>query len=115
MKDQQSQKLASMLLDYLRTTSQSVLPPNLVKDLKVAASHEDKSNSVVVTTAIEIDDSDKKMISAYISRKTSGEPKIEYKTNPDLIAGFTLRIGDELIDASVSRKLESLKEHLAKN
>ncbi len=115
MKDVQSQKLASMLLDYLRTTSQSVLPPNLVKDLKVAASHEDKSNNIVVTTAQPINDDDKKTIVSYINKRTSGEPKVEYKINPALIAGFTLRIGDELIDASVSHRLESLKEHLAKN
>lgn len=115
MKDLQAQKLASMLLDYLRSTSQGTLPPNLVKDLRVAASREDKSNSVVVTTAVAVDDKDKKILTAYINNKCAGEPKIEYKINRSLIAGFTLRIGDELIDASVSSKLVSLKEHLAAN
>ena len=113
MKDPQAQKLAGMLLDYLRSTSQATLPPNLVQDLRAAAGHDDKSNDIVVTTAAPLDLSDKKSLGGFISRKVAGEPKITYKINAALIAGFTLKIGDELIDTSVASKLQTLKDHLA--
>jgi F0F1-type ATP synthase delta subunit len=115
MKDLQAQKLASMLLDYLRSTSQGTLPPNLVKDLRVAAGHDDKSNNIVITSALPLDSSDKKQLSSFISKTVKGEHKLEYRLNPNLIAGFTLRIGDKLIDTSVVSKLRALREHLATN
>ncbi len=115
MKDPQAQKLASMLLDYLRSTSQGTLPPNLVKDLRLAAGQDDKQNSVVITSALPLDESDKKKLVAYVKTVVADLPKIEYKLNPGLIAGFTLRIGDELIDTSVASKLAALKQHLAIN
>jgi F-type H+-transporting ATPase subunit delta len=109
----QAQKLASLLLDYLRTTNQGSLPPDLIKNLRTAASQEDESNTVVVTSAIALDASDKKMISTFVKKTLNEDRKIEYKIDTSLLAGFTLRMGDELIDTSLKTKLSMLKDHLS--
>lgn len=108
----QAQKLASLLLDYLRSTNQTMLPPDLVKDLRSAASHEDESNTVIVTSVEELDAADKKAVQAFVLKKVNEERRIVYKLDSSLVAGFTLKIGDELIDASLKSKLTTLKDHL---
>ena len=44
-------------------------------------------------------------------KKQSGALEVEYsgRVNPDLIGGYRLRIGDELIDASIRLQLQKLK------
>jgi len=44
-------------------------------------------------------------------KKQSGALKVEYsgRVNPDLIGGYRLRIGDELIDASIRSQLQQLE------
>jgi len=48
-------------------------------------------------------------------KKQSGALKVEYsgQLNPDLIGGYRLRIGDELIDASIRSQLRQLEALLA--
>jgi F-type H+-transporting ATPase subunit delta len=41
------------------------------------------------------------------------EIKVAVKTNPDLIGGYRLRVGDEVIDASIKRQLQIMAETLA--
>lgn len=107
-----AQKLASLLLDYLRSTNQTLLPPNLVRDLHQTASREDEANTVYVTSAVSLNPAEREIIKAYVKRKTGELRKIDYSLDKSLIAGFTLRIGDELLDASLSSKLAALKDHL---
>ena len=109
---QQAQKLASLLLEYLRTTNQSTLPPHLVRDLQVAASQEDESNTIMVTSALELDSSDKAAVKSFVEKRVGKGRKISYNLDTNLIAGFTIKIGDELVDASVATKLALLKDHL---
>jgi len=113
--DLQAQKLASLLLDYLRATNQAALPPDLIKDLKIAASKESDSNAVVVTSAQALDPSDKKAIAAFVKSKLKEDKRIDYKLDKALIAGFTLKMGDDLVDASLRTKLVNLKDHLSFN
>ena len=50
---------------------------------------------------------------AIIKRTGAREVEIAAKPNPDLIGGFRLRIGDEIVDASVRARIRQLQAHLA--
>ena len=44
-----------------------------------------------------------------LEEKFGGEVLIESRVNPDLIGGFTLEVGDYLLDASVRRQIETIR------
>ncbi len=65
---------------------------------------------VKVTTAIDPGDEEKKKIAQDISRLTGKDPAvIEYRVDPEIIAGIVIRIGDRIIDGSARNRLTALK------
>jgi len=42
--------------------------------------------------------------------RLAGAPKITVREDPDLIAGWTIRIGDRLFDASIAGELEAFRD-----
>src|ERR1017187_209804 len=65
-----------------------------------------------VSTAMPISDSIKEEITAYLKNQTHKTIELQTSIKPELVGGFVLRYEDKLIDASVSSKLKSLKQHL---
>lgn len=68
---------------------------------------------VVVQSATELTDGDKKSIQAYVQQKT-GAKSVELNTeiNPSIIGGLVIKFGDNLLDTSISAKLRKLKKEL---
>ena len=50
-----------------------------------------------------------KRIRAMLENQLGGEILIESAVDPDLIGGFTLEVGDYLMDASVRRQIETIR------
>ena len=48
-------------------------------------------------------------IRAMLEKQLGGEILIESSVDPDLIGGFTLEVGDYLLDASVRRQIETIR------
>ena len=75
---------------------------------------EQKNNSegkikATVKTAIEIGDSEKNKITEKINTFTGMNSIPEFTTQKDLIGGFTIQVKDIVIDASIKRQLENLR------
>lgn len=62
-----------------------------------------------ITTVHPLSDAIRKDISAIVKKITNSDVVLTEKTNPDLIGGFVLKIGDKQIDDSVSGKLKELR------
>ncbi|UXX80142.1 ATP synthase F1 subunit delta [Reichenbachiella carrageenanivorans] len=62
-----------------------------------------------ITTVNPISEEVRKEISAIVKKITNQEVVLTEKTNPELIGGFVLKIGDKQIDDSVSGKLKELR------
>jgi F-type H+-transporting ATPase subunit delta len=73
-------------------------------------------HTVKLTTATPVSEETKARILAQV-RSTSNIEKIELETavNPDLIGGFVLQTGDQLVDASVSYELKEIGRQFEKN
>jgi len=57
----------------------------------------------------------KKEIERYIEKKYKAEKvEIKEKINPEVVGGAVIRVGDEVIDGSVSGQLKKLKSSLRK-
>ncbi len=65
-----------------------------------------------ITTAIPLDEEDKKRLSKRLAELTGTRIMLTTKVDPDVIGGFVVRIGDRLIDGSTKSKLDSLRKSL---
>ena len=63
---------------------------------------------VDVITASEIDEAAKNRIGERIQQALGKEPVMHSYTDPSIIGGIRLRIGDELIDGSVATRLRRM-------
>ncbi len=68
---------------------------------------------VEVVTAQEIDTETKHDLEAY-AKEVTGAKKVElnHRVSPEIIAGFILRAGDQVFDASTATKLRQLKKEI---
>ncbi len=63
-----------------------------------------------VKTAIEITDSEKKALTDKLRSFTGKEIQAAYSVDPSIKGGFIASVDDKIIDASIQRQLELLKE-----
>ena len=65
-----------------------------------------------VTSANELDSTQKKSLSLKLSKLIQKTVSIEYKTDESLLGGLLIMVEDKIIDTTVRGKLESLKAEL---
>ena len=72
-----------------------------------------KIGTAQVTTAVELSEPQKLAVKARLL-ETSGYREMEmyFKTDPSLIEGMVIRIGDRVVDSSIRTKLDSLTKQL---
>ncbi len=65
-----------------------------------------------LTAAVSVSEADMKNLEQNLSVKTGKTVQLSLKVDPALIGGLKIRIGDQIVDATVAKKLEMLKEQL---
>lgn len=76
----------------------------------------DKHNGivhVVAETAVLMDEKEIDALKAKLSSDMNCTIEIINKINPEIMGGLTLKIGDKVIDGSVKKKLNDIREELA--
>ncbi len=86
--------------------------PDVMKEFQAILYEQSGIVIAVVESAIALGESEKQTIAQKLEVVSGKKIRIENKVNPELIGGFTARIGDTVIDGSVKHKLERLKEEL---
>ena len=109
-----TQKLLGSALDEKR---QRVLIDEFFSGVKagkvVVLEGEDfKGKSAVVTSALPLNDKEKKTIEKDILKRAAGDIKVVFEVNTDLLGGLTIRIDDKLFDHSISTQLAGLRSRL---
>ena len=66
----------------------------------------------IYTTAIELKEDEKTKLKKDIDTITNKNSIPTFEVKPELIGGFTLNIGDSIIDGSVKRQLELMRKSL---
>lgn len=67
---------------------------------------------VVVTTARDIDLFERSKVEMMVKEKVAGTPKFIWKHDKELLGGMVIRMGDRVIDSSVSARLDRFKSLL---
>lgn len=68
-----------------------------------------------VTSAAPLTEAQRKVVTDLVAKEASTDFVLTEKIDPDLIGGFTLRIGDFLYDGSLSSRLRELKQEFDNN
>ena len=68
--------------------------------------------NITVTSASELVDIQKNHLVEQLSEYTKKKVKVEYKINKSILGGFIAKIGDTVLDASVSHQLDLLRKKL---
>ena len=71
--------------------------------------------TAVVTTANGIDDVTRKKVMEIVKGGTTSEVVLQEKIDKNIIGGFIIRVGDKQVDASIARKINSLKRTFKEN
>ncbi|HOZ69376.1 MAG TPA: ATP synthase F1 subunit delta [Chitinophagaceae bacterium] len=90
--------------------------PEIVNAFIAAYKAHHKIRTVQLTTATPVTDSMRSAIVEQV-KKSAGFEKVEVeeKVNPELIGGFVLQVGDQLIDASVAYDLRAIAKQFENN
>lgn len=104
----EAKRLATMLLERHRLTS----VPEIFEHYQSLLLEEKGIVIADVTTAVPLDAAGEKMIKQQLSELVGKDVEVRSQVDPAIIGGMVARIGDNLIDGSVSNQLRRLHERL---
>jgi len=68
---------------------------------------------VEVTSAIELDDAIVQSIGERVGEQTGLKVELSSRVDPEILGGIVLRVGNLILDASISNRLEQLRKQVA--
>lgn len=71
-----------------------------------------KGKSAVVTSALPLTADEKKTVEKEVLKKMGGDGEISFKVDPNILGGLVVRVGDKVLDGSVSGQLVALRQNL---
>jgi F-type H+-transporting ATPase subunit delta len=69
---------------------------------------------VSVTSAVELDESTVSQIGDRIAGQTGRKVELSAQVDPDILGGIVVRVGNQVLDASVRNRLEQLRKQVAR-
>ena len=106
-------KVSKLTLDYLLILverKRENIITDLLKDFVQLKNDNDGIVDAVVETTVEMDDKEKAKLNKKIEDYLKLKVHPTYQINKDLIGGFRVKYKDTIIDASIKRQLEMLKD-----
>ena len=71
--------------------------------------------TATVTTAVALTDELRSSILAQVAKVHTGEVELTEKVDPEILGGYILQLGDQMIDASVQRQIQALGRELTEH
>ena len=116
-------ELAQLLKPELRPGSENLLRL-LVEHYRTREIHRirqeferlaDEASGIVhvfIGTAIEVEADDRKHFEQVLAKKLGRKVTVEFSTDPGIVGGATIQIGDHLVDGTVRTQLARLRQQL---
>ena len=106
-------KHVSNFFKVLVEAGRLILLPEMTAMFEVMRTEAEKSVDVLVTSAFDLNDTQKQKITAAMKKRLGREIKLNCETNPKLLGGIVIRAGDKVIDGSARTHLTELANALA--
>lgn len=86
--------------------------PKIVDALAERAAAERQHRVAEVRTAVPLTDAQRERLAEALGRATGGQIDVKVVVDPSVIGGVVARIGDEVFDGSIRRRLDQAKQRL---
>lgn len=106
-------ELSISYINLLVSKNREALLPTIAEQFIKAYENHKNILTVEVTSAIKLDEDQKNKVLSLV--KHDGEINLVEKTDPSLIGGFIVRMGDKQIDASIAKKFKDLRKEIILN
>lgn len=71
-----------------------------------------KGEGALVTSALPLTAEEQKTVETDVLKKLGGKGKVTFEVDPNILGGLVVRVGDKVLDASVSGQLGALRQSL---
>jgi len=91
--------------------------PVIFRIRRVLDAHWEEENRVLpvqITSATELDEATVQGIGDRIGEQTDRRVELTAQVDPDILGGIVLRVGNQILDASIRSRLDSLRRSVAK-
>ncbi len=86
--------------------------PNIARELHQFVLDYKNEATAQVTTATKLDKSTQSQVQQALERMTGKKIMLETRVQPNILGGVVARVGDQVIDGSVERRLKLLQQQL---
>lgn len=102
--------VVSGLLDYLTETGQTKLLQKVTEELANLLQESKKADVIIVTSSINLSDKQIENIKNILYKFLDVELPVVNEIDKKLLGGFTVKVGDWFMDASLLRQVKNLKK-----
>jgi F-type H+-transporting ATPase subunit delta len=105
------------LLNFLRLLIENHRMPAIFRvrrELERLWARERRVLPVEITSAVELDEATVRAIGDRIGRQTDRRVELTAQVEPDILGGIVLRVGNQILDASIRNRLERLRRQVAR-
>ncbi len=88
------------------------LMPNIARELNQLVLDHKNEAKAEVTTATQLDETTQSQVQRALERMTGKKIMLETRVQPNILGGVVARVGDQVIDGSVERRLKLLQQQL---
>ncbi|HXZ04586.1 MAG TPA: ATP synthase F1 subunit delta [Ktedonobacteraceae bacterium] len=88
------------------------LMPNIARELNQLVLDYKNEATAEVTTATRLDESTQRQVQHALERMTGKKIMLATRVQPNILGGVVARVGDQVIDGSVERRLKLLQQQL---
>jgi F-type H+-transporting ATPase subunit delta len=88
--------------------------PRIRREFESLWAEERKLLSVSVTAAVDLDEGLVKSIGERIEEQTGRKVELSSQTDPEVLGGLVVRVGNMVLDASVRNRLEQIRKQVAR-
>jgi len=109
-------KLSTAKHNFIKLLVESqrlILLPEIAAMFEIMRADAEKSVDVVVTSAFELDETQKQKITAAMKKRMGRDIRLSCETDRELMGGIIIRAGDKVIDGSARTRLSELANALA--
>jgi F-type H+-transporting ATPase subunit delta len=100
------------LLEFIVAQGRARQLPQILDELSGIAAEARSSVVAEVRSAVPLDESQRTELAAALAKATGKRVEVKVLVDPSVIGGIVSKVGDTVIDGTVRRRLEQLKEQV---
>jgi F-type H+-transporting ATPase subunit delta len=100
------------LLTFIVGQGRARQMPQILEEVAALAAEARKSVVADVRSAVPLDEKQRKDLAAALSKATGKKVEVKVLIDPSVVGGIVAKVGDTVIDGTVRRRLEQLREQV---